>query len=33
LGRFEIYVGGRLRKSIPIKKGSRRLCQGDTVYE
>ena len=30
LGRFEIYVGGRLRNFIPIKKGSRRLCYGKT---
>jgi hypothetical protein len=31
-GRIEIYVGGRLKISIPVAKGSNRLCWGDTVY-
>lgn len=29
-GRFEVYVGGLLNMSIPIKKGARRLCHGST---
>ena len=29
-GRIEVYVGGRLSLSIPVKKGSNRLCWGDT---
>ena len=29
-GRFEVYVGGLLNMSIPIKKGARRLCHGIT---
>ena len=29
-GRFEVYVGGLLNMSIPIKKGARRLCHGTT---
>jgi hypothetical protein len=29
-GRMEIYVGGRLRMSIPVEKGSNRLCWGNT---
>jgi hypothetical protein len=28
LGRMEVYVGGRLAMSIPLMKGSRRLCWG-----
>ena len=28
LGRFEVYVGGRLAMSIPLMKGSNRLCWG-----
>jgi hypothetical protein len=27
-GRFEVYVGGRLAMSIPVKKGSIKLCWG-----
>lgn len=30
LGRFEVFVGGRLVMSIPIKKGATRLCLGGT---
>lgn len=29
-GRFEVYVGGRLNMSVPIQKGARRLCYGNT---
>jgi hypothetical protein len=29
-GRMEIYVGGRLTVSIPIRKGVRALCHGST---
>lgn len=28
LGRFEVYVGGRLTMSFPVAKGQRRLCWG-----
>ena len=28
LGRFEVYVSGRLAMSIPVKKGSIKLCLG-----
>lgn len=30
LGRFEVYVGGRLYLSIVLQKGSNRLCWGTT---
>ena len=30
LGRFEVYVGGRLAISIPVKRGVIRLCHGTT---
>jgi hypothetical protein len=29
-GRIEIYVGGRLKVSLAVEKGSNRLCWGDT---
>ena len=29
-GRIEIYVGGRLTTSIPVKKNATRLCRGTT---
>jgi hypothetical protein len=30
LGRFEVYVGGRLHLSVAVKRGSNRLCWGTT---
>lgn len=32
LGRFEVYEGGQLTLSIPLQKGSNRLCFGYTVF-